>query len=131
MKNRLAACSCGQLNATVTADPVRASICHCLACQRRTGSAFGFQARFREEDVQQSGRSSEFVRTGDSGKTLTYQFCPDCGATLSYTISGLDGTVIIPVGAFADPDFPAPVASVYERRKHRWIGLPEDMTHTD
>ena len=31
MSTRLAACSCGQLAAQVEGDPVRASICHCLA----------------------------------------------------------------------------------------------------
>ncbi|MFN2470768.1 MAG: aldehyde-activating protein, partial [Gaiellaceae bacterium] len=38
MSNRHAACSCGQLRLTVEGEPVRVSICHCLACQRRTGS---------------------------------------------------------------------------------------------
>ena len=46
MSKRLASCSCGQLTAEVTGDPVRISICHCLACQRRTGSVFAEQARF-------------------------------------------------------------------------------------
>jgi hypothetical protein len=40
MINRIAACSCGQLNATVTEAPIHVSICHCTDCQRRTGSVF-------------------------------------------------------------------------------------------
>ena len=40
MPTRLASCSCGQLTAQASGDPVRNSICHCLACQRRTGSPF-------------------------------------------------------------------------------------------
>ena len=59
---REAACSCGQLRATVEGDPVRISMCHCLACQRRTGSAFSMQARYPREQVQTSGRSSTYVR---------------------------------------------------------------------
>ena len=46
MNTRTASCSCGQLTATTTEDPIRVGICHCLACQRRTGSVFGAQARF-------------------------------------------------------------------------------------
>ena len=60
MRDRLASCSCGQLRAEVIGDPVRVSICHCLACQRRTGSVFGQQARFRRENVSLSGASSEY-----------------------------------------------------------------------
>ena len=46
MSTRAAACSCGQFRLEVEGDPIRISVCHCLACQRRTGSAFGAQARF-------------------------------------------------------------------------------------
>jgi hypothetical protein len=57
-------------------------VCHCLACQRRTGSVFGVQARFHERDVQIMGTSSTYVRVGDEGSKTTFHFCPQCGATL-------------------------------------------------
>jgi hypothetical protein len=41
------------------------SVCHCLACQRRTGSVFGVQARFRREAVQVKGEWKQYVRTGE------------------------------------------------------------------
>ncbi len=88
MPSRDAACSCGQLRLTVEGDPVRISMCHCLACQRRTGSAFGIQARFPVAQVRIDGRSSDFVRTSDEGgEARTFHFCPDCGATVFYTTS--------------------------------------------
>src|SRR5690348_10601343 len=105
---RTASCSCGQLQARVTAEPLRVSVCHCLACQRRTGSVFGAQARFPKESVSIQGTSTEFVRVGDGGTKATFRFCPNCGATVYYTTSGIDDVVAIPVGAFADPSFPAP-----------------------
>ena len=40
MTTHHAECSCGQLQVDADGDPVRISMCHCLACQRRTGSAF-------------------------------------------------------------------------------------------
>ena len=48
---REAACSCGQLRVAVEGEPVRISMCHCLACQRQTGSAFSMQARYPNERV--------------------------------------------------------------------------------
>jgi len=51
MTIRTASCSCGQLFAVASGEPVRISICHCLACQRRTGSVFGSQARFGRATV--------------------------------------------------------------------------------
>src|SRR5579862_692154 len=102
MPHRLASCSCGQLTADVTAEPVRVSICHCLACQRRTGSVFGEQARFPRESVTISGVSTEYVRVGDEGSRVKFHFCPRCGSTVYYEPEGLEAFVAIPAGAFAD-----------------------------
>ena len=121
---RLASCSCGQLTATVTGDPVRVSLCHCLACQRRTGSPFGQQARFPRENVALSGSSTVFFRAGDEGGGAYFHFCPQCGATVYYEAEGLEDFVVIPVGAFADPGFPAPTVSGYEERMHGWVAPP-------
>ncbi|MCD5328930.1 GFA family protein [Chromobacterium piscinae] len=129
MSNRLAACSCGQLTAQVSGEPVRVSICHCLACQRRTGSVFGQQARFYRKDVAIAGDSTVYVRVGDEGSRVKFHFCPTCGATVYYEPEGLEEFVAIPVGAFADPGFPAPSVSVYEERKHGWVAVPEGAEH--
>ena len=131
MPTRLASCSCGQLTAEVVGEPVRISVCHCLACQRRTGSVFGEQARFRRENVSTSGISTEYVRIGDEGGRATFHFCPKCGATVYYELEGLDEYLGIPVGAFADPGFPAPLVSIYETRKHSWVVPPPGAERFD
>jgi len=77
------------------------------------------------------GRSSEYVRVGDEGTSARFHFCPECGSTVFYLPQSIPDVVAIPVGAFADPDFPQPRVSVYEVRKHRWVGLPDDIEHLD
>jgi hypothetical protein len=126
---RTAACSCGQLTARTAADPLRVSVCHCLACQRRTGSVFGAQARFAAAAVARAGESRQYERVGDAGTRATFHFCPRCGATVWYMLAGHDDALVIPVGAFADPAFPAPTISVYEERMHAWVRLPDDIEH--
>jgi hypothetical protein len=129
MTHRIASCSCGQLQAHVASDPIRVSVCHCLACQRRTGSVFGAQARFASTAVTIQGTSKEFVRVGDEGSRCTFRFCPECGSTVYYTAEGLEDSIAIPVGAFADPKFPSPTFSVYEERMHGWVVMPADIEH--
>jgi hypothetical protein len=129
MYTGLASCSCGQLTAQVSGDPMRISICHCLACQRRTGGPFAEQARFRREDVSVSGVSSEYIRVGDEGSRAKFRFCPTCGATVYYEPEAFPEYLVIPVGAFADPSFPAPLVSVYESRMHSWVVPPADAEH--
>ncbi len=131
MAIRRAACSCGKLTLTTQGEPVRISVCHCLACQQRTGSIFGAQARFPRNNVETRGQSREYVRTGDSGKKITLSFCPECGSTVYYQLDDQRDVIAVPVGAFADPEFPPPRVSVYESRRHAWAGLPNDIEHLD
>ena len=131
MTTRYAACSCEQLRLWADGEPVRISMCHCLACQRRTGSAFGAQARFPADGVRVEGRFSRYIRVSDDGEERIFSFCPDCGATVFYKTESAPELIAVPVGAFADPTFPAPWVSVYESRRHPWVGLPAAMEHHD
>ena len=121
---REASCACGKLRIACRGEPVRISICHCLACQRRTGSVFGMQARFLKENVRHiAGDSTRYVRAGDSGGTVSFHFCPQCGSTVYWELSGVPDVYAVAVGAFADPSFPAPRVSLYETRRHDWVDL--------
>jgi len=124
MSRRAASCDCGQLSLICEGEPVRVSVCHCLACRRRTGSAFGWQARFPREAVTITGESREYVRRGDSGSSARFGFCPVCASTVFWRAEGLEAFVTVAVGAFADPDFPPPGVSVYDGRRSGWIAMP-------
>lgn len=130
---RTASCRCGQLTAICTGEPVRVSVCHCLDCQKRTGSAFSAQARWPADQVAIEGESSTWDHLADSGNRITHHFCRECGSTVHYSIEGkFDGLIAIPVGAFADPTFPAPKFSVWEERKHQWVAIVgDDIEHMD
>ena len=113
---------------------MRVSMCHCLACQQRTGSVFGVQARFRPERIRSvEGACSEYVRVGDEGSRVRFRFCPACGSTVYWTIDADPDLVAVAVGAFADPAFPAPTRSVYEVRRHAWVAVPDgpEIEHID
>lgn len=129
MDEREAACSCGQLHLTAEGDPVRVSICHCLACKRRTGSSFGYQARFPRDRIRVVGRFADYVRVSDFGEERTFHFCPACGATVFYTAGAEPELVAVPVGAFADPAFPPPRVSVWESRRDSWVSVPDGIEH--
>ncbi|MCH8142491.1 MAG: GFA family protein [Proteobacteria bacterium] len=131
MTTRQATCSCGKLRLIAQGEPLRVSVCHCTACQRRTGSVFGMQARFSSDNVNIDGPSKKYVRTADSGNRITFHFCPDCGSTMYYQLGDALDMIAIPVGAFADPGFPPPQFSVYETRQHTWVVLPDNMEHFD
>lgn len=123
-----ASCSCGALTATIAKDAEAMTIaCHCLECQKRSGSPFGAIAYFEKQDVRLSGEASEYTRNTDEATTFTHGFCPNCGSAVWARASKFTGKIGVPIGAFADPMFGKPDRSVYERSKHYWISLPANV----
>ncbi len=123
MARRIATCACGQLRIAVEGEPLGVGLCHCRACQRRTGSVFAALASFAAP-FEVSGVATEYVRVGDRGARFTFRFCPVCGTTVFHTEDGESDRVSVAIGAFADPAFPAPQVSVYDSRRHAWVQLP-------
>ena len=129
-----ASCRCGQLTATVSGEPARVSVCHCLNCQKRSGSAFAAQARWPRAQVTIGGESKTFVKVADSGNKATFHFCPECGSDVYYEIDGkfddkFNDLIAIPIGAFDDPFFLTPEYSVWESRKHPWVEIVGNIEH--
>lgn len=130
MTTRIATCCCGQLRIAVQGEPRGTGLCHCLACQRRTGSVFAALAGFAAPYTV-TGAATEYVRTGDHGARFVFRFCPICGTNLFHTEEGRDGGVSVAVGGFADPSFPPPEDSVYDKRRHPWVQLPAGVVAYD
>ncbi|HEX7914864.1 GFA family protein [Rudaea sp.] len=131
MNSRTASCSCGQLRIEVQGEPRGVGVCHCLACQRRTGSVFAALAGYAAP-YKIIGTATEYVRVGDHGSRFTFRFCPVCGTTLFHTEEGYEQSFVsVAVGAFADPAFPPPQDSVYDCRRHCWVQLPAGIAVYD
>lgn len=118
---RLAACHCGQLSLACEGEPRKVSQCHCLDCQRRTGSLFSIAAFFDRSAVTASGEAGAFTRESASGFPVTFRFCPTCGSNLWWEPARMPDRVGVAVGAFADPNFPPPEQSVWNQDRHAWI----------
>jgi hypothetical protein len=130
VKAREASCSCGQLKLRLAGDPQLVSSCHCLACQRRTGALFGSTSFWRKSQVlSMEGERCSYRRVADSGTGMVHQFCPTCGSTVYWESEKTPELVSVAVGMFADPQFPAPVRTVWTESKHRWLAFPAGIPH--
>jgi hypothetical protein len=121
-----ARCRCGQLTAECVGEPVRVSVCHCLDCKARSGSAFAAQVRFPADRVTIRGNTSEWVFTGDSGSPTHFHSCPVCSTTLWYRNAAYADTIAVALGNFEDPGWATPNFSVWENRKLGWVDIVGD-----
>lgn len=118
-----ARCNCGQLKAFAEGPPARVSFCHCLNCKLRTGSAFSYNATYREENVRTEGDADLYQRRTDSGNENTYWFCGTCGSTVFYRVGIRPGMISIPAGAFMDSNYPSPTVELFPERANSWCTL--------
>jgi hypothetical protein len=118
---RVAECHCGQLKAIASGEPERVYVCHCIACQRRTGSVVHNGTRWLKTQIRIEGQDKIFARQADSGFEIRFHFCPSCGSNVFWEGDRTPEFCGITVGSFADPAFPAPTASVWETTKHPWL----------
>jgi len=109
---------------SVEQEPVAVVTCHCDFCQKRTGSVFQVSAVFSDDDsIAITGETKVYNGLGTNGvgtangDDVTYHFCPTCGSTVFWTFEGRP-TMVIAVGNFADPDFPAPTAELHSPFRH-------------
>jgi hypothetical protein len=125
---RHASCHCGQLVLRCVGDPSKVSMCHCLDCQRRTGSLFSVAAFFPRESVERiAGTANSFTRPSASGFAVTFHFCPECGSSLWWEPERMPHLTGVAAGAFADPGFPMPEQAVWCDDRHGWFELPVGM----
>ena len=124
---RTASCHCGCLQVTVAGEPEWVNLCHCQACQRRTGAIVHCGAYFTAARVTIAGASKAYTRPADSGYEIRFHFCPQCGSNVYWRASRFPRHYGVAVGAFADPMFPVPVFSVWEESMHHWLRLIPDI----
>jgi hypothetical protein len=124
---RIAHCCCGSLRAEAAVEPVFVAACHCMECQRRTGSPFSVSTYFPKEQVRAEGPSKVYERGSDSGRKIEFHFCPDCGSTVFWSAEAFSDLIGIALGAFADPSMPSPSVSVWEMTRHAWVAFDHQL----
>ena len=119
-------CLCGAVRYRVRNKPVRTVLCHCIDCQRRTGSAFGIGAYFKAEDVEilKGTLKAHQINSDVSGRWLRFEHCVECGTNVTWTIELRPGARAIAVGTLDEPNaFPVD-AHVFMRSAHDWFVPP-------
>jgi hypothetical protein len=95
-------CSCNRVRFAIS-RPLFMLVCHCDACKKRTGSAYGLSVAVDIDAVQTfTGAVTTFTRVGDSGKTVDYDFCPNCGTTIRWRVGRMPNRVVFAGGALDD-----------------------------
>ena len=125
--SREGGCSCGAIRYRLTSDPLFVHCCHCLNCQRQTGSAFAINLLIEADRVELLAGEPEPVPVprGGSGKQRIFR-CPACQIAVFSTYTR--ATVrFVRAGTLDDPSTVEPDVHIYTRSKMPWVELPESV----
>ncbi len=100
-------CLCRAIRYTVTANPVRVTICHCTFCQAATGSVGMVEPIFNKGDLKLlAGTVSTFdMPSRGSGKRITINFCKTCGTKIFLAFERFSEVYGLYAGTFDDPNW--------------------------
>ncbi|MBF9033209.1 aldehyde-activating protein [Rhodobacterales bacterium HKCCE2091] len=113
-------CQCGAVRYRITAAPVTCYTCHCSACRRQSGSAFGMSLQVPDGGVELDGPTARLSATGGSGRPATHTFCTGCGTRITHQIEGRPVIVVKP-GTLDDPTWIRPAGHIFTASRAAWV----------
>ena len=120
-------CSCGAVRYRLKDRPMFTHCCHCLDCQRQTGSAFVINAIIETDCIAQIGEAPVPVRMPtDSGGVHDIYRCGRCQTAVWSDYGGRPWVRFVRVGTLDDPTAITPDVHIFARSKQLWVGLPKD-----
>lgn len=121
-------CACGAVRYRFLSEPMFVHCCHCLDCQRQTGSAFVLNALIEADRVQLlSGEPMSVGMPTDSGRPHDIYRCPKCQTALWSTYGGRTTMRFVRIGTLDKPSALKPDVHIFTRSKVPWLKLPEDQ----
>ena len=118
-------CACGAVRYRLTSDPLFTHCCHCLNCQRQTGSAFVINLLIEADRVELLAGEPQPVEVprDDGSKQVIYR-CPTCQVAV-FSNYGRPQVLFVRGGTLDEPSSVAPDVHIFTRSKLPWITLPD------
>jgi len=129
MPTVIGGCLCGDVRYSASGEPVVTSICHCLHCQKLTGSGFVEVVAVPVEAFKLQGKLETFTIAGDSGRKKHSKFCPRCGTAVVIEAEAFPGMALIMGGTLDNPSWLNPKMALFCDSAQPWLAIDHEMTN--
>jgi len=120
-------CACGAVRYRLTSEPLFIHCCHCLNCQRQTGSAFVINLLIEADRVELlAGDPRPVDAPRDDGSNQRIFRCPTCQVAV-FSEYGRPEVRFVRGGTLDDPAGVAPDVHIFARSKLDWVTLPDSV----
>ncbi len=109
METRTGGCFCGKVKFSVSGEPYRVGICHCMDCRKHHGVLFHASAIFPEDAVRIEGETGSY-----NGRF----FCQNCGSPV---FGKSDDEIELNIGSFDSTNQFEPTYELWTIRREAWL----------
>jgi hypothetical protein len=121
-------CLCGAVRYEYQGQPGDASYCHCDDCKKATGGPYTVGVLSQSDKLRIiKGQVKGYTTTGDSGREITRQFCPECGSPLFTRAEKCPGFVFIKAGSLDDPSIVKPSCEIWTKCAVDWAYVDQNL----
>jgi hypothetical protein len=121
-------CNCGQLRYEIRGEPSVVLACHCLNCQRQSGSAFSVNLIITADQLTLHGEPKVYDDANtESGQHAYRHFCGHCGSPILTTSALFPHIRVIKAGTLDERKGFAPQAHCWTDTAFDWFQLPAGM----
>ncbi len=124
-------CLCGSVRYEVDGEPAVVAHCHCINCQKASGSGHSTGAMFRDDQLRVIGNTASYKYKADSGHEVTRVFCPTCSSSIFGRNTGSEGFSTITLGTLDDSSQFEPQVTVFARNRKSWDIMDESVPTFD
>jgi hypothetical protein len=125
--NREGGCACGLVRYRLGDEPLFTHCCHCLNCQRQTGSAFVINLMIEADRVAiLTGDPQPVDAPRDDGSMQRIYRCPRCQVAV-FSEYGSPDVWFVRGGTLDEPSSVSPDVHIFTKSKQPWLELPESI----
>jgi hypothetical protein len=117
-------CMCGKVRYQSSSDPLTFVLCHCRECRYVSGGAAASVVVVPSDAVKiTQGAVKGFSSTGDNGKKVIRQFCPDCGTPMFSLIESNPAIMVVKAGTMDESNGLKPAMTFWTRSAPDWAHI--------
>jgi len=126
MSDRTGSCLCGDVQYSISSDPMAVRICWCKDCQKIAANGT-VNILVSTESINHSGRLEGYVNTADSGDQMTRRFCPRCGTHVFSNSSSRPDLTVVRAGTLSDPSSIRPTMNIWISSAPDWACIDKGL----
>jgi hypothetical protein len=121
-------CMCGKVRYSSDAEPGLTAVCHCVDCQKQSGSALSIVVAVPTDAISFEGEMTLYKTDGkETGQAVNRYFCASCGSPLYSDPDVMPGMIFVKAGTLDDTSWLKPELNMWCDTAQPWVAIDDNL----